>query len=118
MTNNGTLDLATRPAPQSVNARMGSHWMSFSVARRKGSVHSTSQATNVNRSRKVQSLVKLNKRARQYDRFIGAAPYLNGEEPQTAPTAAIEAPTLAQLEAAAGGAGGAVVSTNGARKKK
>jgi hypothetical protein len=113
-TNNGMLDLVTRPSAQIVDARPGSHWMSFSVARRKGSVHLTSQSTNVNMSHKVQRLAKLNKRARQFDQYFGATAHLNGDEPL--PT--LETPKLAQLEAGDASGGGALVSVKRTRKKK
>lgn len=96
-TANGFYSLATRPAPQIVRGRPGSHYVAFSVARRKGSAQQLAQSDTILRAQNVQRWATLAKKRRTIMKLVGAMPHMNGEDEVKRLEAAT---TSARIEAA------------------
>jgi hypothetical protein len=79
-TGNGFIDVVTRAAPQIVRGKPGTHYISFSVARRKGSAQQIAQSETVRSAHNVQRWAKLAKKKRAFGELIIALPHLNGDD--------------------------------------
>jgi len=98
-TGNGYYDLTTRPAPQIIRGKPGTHYIAFSVARRKGSAQQLAQNETVRSALNVQRLAKLAKKKRAFGELITGMPHLNGDDA----LAQIEAPESASRAQIANG---------------